>query len=36
MKSTWQIIHKEMEKTQPATSVTKLETLTKTITIQKK
>jgi len=35
MKSTWQIIHKEMGKTQPETSITKLETLTKTITNQK-
>jgi hypothetical protein len=35
MKSTWQIIHEEMGKTQPEISVTKLETLTKTITTQK-
>jgi hypothetical protein len=35
MKSTWQIIHKEMGKTQPDNSIMKLETLTKTITTQK-
>ena len=35
MRSTWQIIHKEMGKTQPETFITKLETPTKTITNQK-